>query len=79
MLHIGSSIRHPLGMCLLDTTHILSTKHLRLAVMGSMSSIRLSSIPVCFHKVETLSERYSLWYYDWVDAITDWGSNVCVE
>ena len=29
------------------------------------------SIPVCYHKVETSSERYSLRYYDWVGTNTN--------
>ena len=36
------SVRHPIGMCLLDATCTLSTKHLLLAGIGSTSSISLS-------------------------------------
>ena len=37
------SVRHPLGMFLLDATRTLSTKHLWLAGIGSTSSVSLSS------------------------------------
>ena len=37
------SVRHPLGMCLLDATCTLSTKHLLLAGIGSTTSVSLSS------------------------------------
>ena len=40
------SVRHPLGMCLLDATRTLSTKHLYLAGIGSTSSISLPSYAV---------------------------------
>ena len=47
------SVRHLLGMCLLDLTHILSMKHLLLAEMGSTSSIRLlSSVEFAFIRLK---------------------------
>ena len=43
----------------------------RLNVFNKLIEFCRVSIPVCFHKVETYSERYRLRYYDSVGANTN--------